>query len=66
MLYLICLLTFHLTSEQKKGEQVMYVGAQAESVQSCGLKIRSQQALVLMTVALDNLSLSNLGRLMAQ
>ena len=32
----------------------MYVGSQAATVQSCRLKIRSQQALVLMTVSLDN------------
>lgn len=32
----------------------MYVGSQAATVQSYRLKIRSQQALVLMTVSLDN------------
>lgn len=36
----------------------MYVGSQAETVQSCGLKIRSQQAFILMTVSLDNSPLS--------
>lgn len=36
----------------------MYVGSQAETEQSCRLKIRSQQAFILMTVSLDNSPLS--------
>lgn len=54
ILYLIFLLTSHLTAEQKRGGWLMYAGSQAETVRSCRLKIRSQQALVLMTVSLDN------------
>lgn len=58
VLYLIFLLIFHLTAEQKREEWVIYVGSQAETVQSWGLKIRSQEALVLMTVSLDNSPIS--------
>lgn len=36
----------------------MYVGSQAETEPSCRLKIRSQQAFLLMTVSLDNSPLS--------
>lgn len=43
---------FPLGSWAKEGR--MNVGSQAATVQSCRLKIRSQQALVLMTVSLDN------------
>lgn len=52
--YIIPNISFNFPLDSWAKEGRMNVGSQAATVQSCRLKIRSQQALVLMTVSLDN------------